>query len=496
MENPKINSNEFELNWKKFNISENTFNEWKTKILYDVLNSDWTVNDEYIVIEEKDIVTAGDWARTETVEWKGEFTSNINSNYFEYLNDLWMKTAFVKKLDNNRTLVKKLDMIPIECVYRFVSTGSHQRREKYKAKNIKNYKPKEEGEILDEMIIDLYFKDDVITKDWLVISDPLIKLNDDGIPEIDSDWKLILLNPDTEEILDYDNIVKKSLPEIKDSEWKIVKHFKFLFENWEFLEEKFNVGDDSLIKDYIKVYNADNWEDITEIAKITSDMISVEKIDNENKNAFKDIQDNSGYLIEETKKFGKWVQQLNDKVGLSTLDWKWEFWKDKKWKILFWDSLDADSNRIRKVFTVVWEDWNTYLARDYFTKELSESWKDSSYFEKLEVIPKNIKVKKIWIAAWLDKEWFRKWESGEELLKKIEKLSTYTTKAKDIHNEEVWRALNRFCIKVEDMLKKENIINMTQCLNNDALLDILWRKITKKNNNLNTWYNGSPADSF
>jgi len=34
-------------------------------------------------------------------------------------------------------------------------------------------------------------------------------------------------------------------------------------------------------------------------------MISVEKIDNENKNAFKDIQDNSGYLIEETKKFGK-----------------------------------------------------------------------------------------------------------------------------------------------------------------------------------------------
>jgi len=76
-----------------------------------------------------------------------------------------METAFVKKLDNNRTLVKKLDMIPIECVYRFVSTGSHQRREKYKAKNIKNYKPKEEGEILDEMIIDLYFKDDVITKD-------------------------------------------------------------------------------------------------------------------------------------------------------------------------------------------------------------------------------------------------------------------------------------------------------------------------------------------
>jgi len=484
-ENP---SNNFEINWEQFSYDyENPINEGKTKRVLKVLNDNWSENDEYVVIEEKDIVTAWDWARTESVEWKWKLTNNINSNYFEYLNDLWMKTAFIKKLDNNRTLVKKLDMIPVECVYRFVSTGSHQRREQYKAKSIEGYIPKEEWEILDEMIIDLYFKDDIITKDWLVISDPLIKLDENGVPEIDSNWKLILLNPDTEEVLDYTGIVKKSLWEIKDKEWKIVKHFKFWFKDWEF-ESRYiqdwnwmSFTEGANWNNYIVVYNADNWEDITENAKITPDMISVNTINEENKKTFKDIQDSSNHLTEETKKFGQWVKQLNDKVGLSTLDWKWEFWRNKNWEILFWDSLDADSNRIRKVFTVIWTDWKKYLAKDNFTnEELWESWKNFSFFKRLNVIPESIKVKKIGLAAGLDKEWFRQWESGKKLLKKIEKLSIHTTKAKEIHDEEIAYEINNTYSIVKSAIERWEI-TMNEAIEihtksvNRKTKDILWR---------------------
>lgn len=423
-------SNEFELNSNQFSYDyKKPINEGKTKKILKVYDSNWIEGQDYFVIEEKNIASAWDWKRMEEVKWedwlwKWDYSATINANYFEYLNDLWIETWYIKKIDSNHTLVKKLNMIPVECVYRFVETGSYTKRQKHILWDETN----SDNTVLEDIIIELFYKDDVEDTDWEIISDPLIKLDENQIPVIDDKWFLVLLYPKTWEEIDYK----------KDIETK----------------------------------------------KMKSQMSY--------------ICQNHDTLINKTEETWLWVKSFWDKVGLSTLDWKVEFWRDKNWNIVLWDSIDADSNRIRKVFTVLWEDWNTYLAREFTDEELSTSWKDLSYFEKLKVIPKYIKVKELKLVIWLDKDWFRAGENPKQYLAKVKNLAEESSKSLDIHNEEVWLALNTFCAKIKDMLKKESIINMTQYLNKGSINDILWREMVEKNtkNENKSWYTGKPADSF
>jgi phosphoribosylaminoimidazole-succinocarboxamide synthase len=401
-------SNDFELNWENFSYDyEKPINEGKTKRVLKVFNSQWVESEEYLIIEEKNIATAWDWARTETVEWddwkwKWDYSATINANYFEYLNDLWIETGFIKKIDSNHTLVKKLNMIPVECVYRFVETGSYTKR--------KNHVLWEEANpdwtVLDEMIIELFYKDDVEDENWETISDPLIKLDENQIPEIDDDWFLILLYPET---------------------WEIIKYRKDI-----------------------------------KTEKMKSQMIY--------------ICQNHDTLINKTKETWLAVKNFWDKVWLSTLDWKVEFWEDKNWNIVLWDSVDADSNRIRKVFTVIWKDWIEYLAKSFSNEELTVLWRDLQDFDELSIIPSNIKVKELWIVIWLDKDWFRAWETPDQYLVKVKNLAEKSTEALEIHNKEIWRFLNKINSKITKIVELERTTFISKKVN-ERFLDILWREI-------------------
>ncbi len=484
-------SNEFELDWENFFISENILWEWKTKILYEVFNSDGSINDEYIIVEEKDIATAWDWADKFDVSWKWEengkavYTSTINANFFEYLNELWQETAFIKPIDSTRTLVKKLDMVPVECVYRLASVGSHQRREQFKAKNDSNYVPLIDWEILEEMVTDFYYKDDVITTDGSVFSDPLIKLDNNWNPEIDESWKMVLLNPDTEEILDYEETFKRldDFPRVeapyRDPHWPneetkltVVKHFTFSREeNWDF-KTKTIWG-----IDYMVTLNRDNGNDITEYAKITPYMLSISDLLDKNKEDFEWIQDNITVLREKTKEAWLGVKSFMNKADVSLLDWKVEFWIDKVGRLLLWDSVDADSNRLRIIFTVIWEDWQTYLTRDDFTdEELGMTWKNVSYFKRLNKIPENIAVKQVWLVVWLDKDWLRvDWETWEQFLAKIKRLAELSNTAKEISDKEVEEYTKANATDVDEILKSSpwEVLKIIH----EKLLDVLWREL-------------------
>ncbi len=422
-------SNEFEVNGEIFSVSEESLWWGKTKALYNVLNSNWTVNKEYLAVEEKDIATAWDWKRTEKVEWenwlwKWDYAAEINANYFKFLNDLGIETAFIKKLNSNTSLVKKLNMIPVECVYRFVETGSYTNRQEYMAKNDENYQANPDWTVLDKILIELFYKDDVEDEKWEIISDPLIQLDSEGIPETDINWYLVLLYPKTGEII---------------------------------------------------VYRKD---------------IETEKM----KSQMKYIVDNSQVLIDKTRETGLWVKLLGDKVWLSTLDWKVEFWIDSKGNILLWDSIDADSNRIREVFTVLWEDGKHYLAKDFnskerveivhifeqMNKEAKDQWKeeviDIDFFRGIAlVLPENIRVKELWIVVWLDKDWFRAWGTPWEYLEKVKRLANESGKALIIHNQEVWLELNTILSTVEEILDQDNVVKFTQKINNN-ITDIIGRK--------------------
>ncbi len=96
----------------------NLLYEGKAKSVYE------TDNDDVVVVEFRDDMTAGDGARKETMSGKGYYNSIITSKIFEVLEDNGIKTQFIELTKPGTLVVKKLDMIPLEVIVRNIATGS------------------------------------------------------------------------------------------------------------------------------------------------------------------------------------------------------------------------------------------------------------------------------------------------------------------------------------------------------------------------------------
>ena len=92
--------------------------EGKAKSVYE------TDNDDLVIVEFRDDMTAGDGARKETMTGKGYYNSIITSKIFEVLKAHGNKTQFVELTKPGTLVVKKLDMIPLEVIVRNIATGS------------------------------------------------------------------------------------------------------------------------------------------------------------------------------------------------------------------------------------------------------------------------------------------------------------------------------------------------------------------------------------
>ena len=108
-----------------------------------------TNNDDEVIIEFRDDMTAGDGARKEIMDKKGSYNAVISAKIFKVLEENGIKTQYIDLIENNVMLAKKLDMIPIEVIVRNIATGSLVR--KY---------PIEDGVKLDPPIVQMDFKDD------------------------------------------------------------------------------------------------------------------------------------------------------------------------------------------------------------------------------------------------------------------------------------------------------------------------------------------------
>ena len=118
-------------------------NQGKVKSVYT------TDNDDEVIIVFRDDMTAGDGARKEVMDKKGEYNAIISTKIFKVLEENGVKTQFIDLPENNVMLAKKLEMIPIEVIVRNIATGSLVR--KY---------PIEEGRKLDPPMVQMDFKDD------------------------------------------------------------------------------------------------------------------------------------------------------------------------------------------------------------------------------------------------------------------------------------------------------------------------------------------------
>ena len=133
----------------------NQITSGKAKSLY-------TTNDgNFLVMEFRDDTSAFDGKKTAALENKGKVNNQFNAFIMEYLATQNIDTHFVKLLSNTESLVKNLEMFPIECVVRNRATGSLCRRLGI-----------EDGLILETPLFEFFLKDDDL-------GDPLI--NDEHI---------------------------------------------------------------------------------------------------------------------------------------------------------------------------------------------------------------------------------------------------------------------------------------------------------------------------
>lgn len=114
------------------------------------VKSVYTIDDENaVIIEFRDDMTAGDGARKEVMNKKGSYNALISTKLFKVLEENGIKTQFIDLPETNVMVAKKLEMIPIEVIVRNIATGSL----------IRKY-PIADGTKLDPPIVQMDFKAD------------------------------------------------------------------------------------------------------------------------------------------------------------------------------------------------------------------------------------------------------------------------------------------------------------------------------------------------
>ena len=83
-----------------------------------------TENPKLLVMEFRDDTSAFDGERIEKLDRKGTVNNRFNAFVLEKLESAGVATHFKKLLSDTESLVKCLEMIPVECVIRNIATGS------------------------------------------------------------------------------------------------------------------------------------------------------------------------------------------------------------------------------------------------------------------------------------------------------------------------------------------------------------------------------------
>ncbi|AMD17752.1 phosphoribosylaminoimidazole-succinocarboxamide synthase [Methanobrevibacter sp. YE315] len=108
-----------------------------------------STNDDEVIIEFRDDMTAGDGERKEVMNNKGAYNAIISSKIFKVLEENGIETQFIDLPEPNVMIAKKLEMIPIEVIVRNIATGSL----------IRKY-PIADGKRLNPPIVQMDYKDD------------------------------------------------------------------------------------------------------------------------------------------------------------------------------------------------------------------------------------------------------------------------------------------------------------------------------------------------
>lgn len=122
----------------------------KAKSVYETEDSD------LLILHFRDDTSALNGERIEQLARKGVVNNRFNAFVMQKLADAGIETHFEKQLSDDEVLVKRLEMVPVECVVRNFAAGSLVRRLGL-----------EEGQELSPPTYELFYKDDAL-------GDPLV----------------------------------------------------------------------------------------------------------------------------------------------------------------------------------------------------------------------------------------------------------------------------------------------------------------------------------
>ena len=117
----------------------------KAKSLYE------TNEEDFLIMHYSDDTSAFDGKKIESLEGKGTINNKFNAFIMEYLESESISTHFVELLNETDSLVKRLDMAPVECVVRNVAAGSICKRLGL-----------EEGIDINPPTFEFFYKDDAL----------------------------------------------------------------------------------------------------------------------------------------------------------------------------------------------------------------------------------------------------------------------------------------------------------------------------------------------
>lgn len=127
--------------------------EGKTKVI-------WESGSDTVLIESKNVITAGDGARRDQIEGKAAIATATTVNCFELLERNGIPTHYLDQIDERTFRARKVRMIPLELVVRRVATGSYLKRRPDVV----------EGTVFSGLVVEFFEKDDA-NHDPLVIID-------------------------------------------------------------------------------------------------------------------------------------------------------------------------------------------------------------------------------------------------------------------------------------------------------------------------------------
>ena len=137
----------------------NKIYEGKAKIIYETKDKD------LIIQHFKDDATAFNNLKKANVEGKGVLNNRISEHILQNLNQIGIKTHFIKRLNMREQLIKLVEIVPIEVIIRNIATGSLTKRLGIA-----------DGTILEKPLLEFSYKNDELG-DPLVAKEHILAFN-------------------------------------------------------------------------------------------------------------------------------------------------------------------------------------------------------------------------------------------------------------------------------------------------------------------------------